>query len=164
MWIKLSKFFYILLVLYYGWFQIIFFQFPNMLLLLGAGMIGFILLDSLQSKKNIFKYLTRELLLWFAFGVTSFIFGLMIAVDYTNLINALSTFLQFLILIWGIVYIANQDGNINFFVDVFTGYSIISALTTLFWGINYGQGRISMGLSNNTILNTDFLEPVKRLT
>ncbi|MFX4263243.1 O-antigen ligase family protein [Pelotomaculum propionicicum] len=149
MWIRNSKLFYILLVIYYGWFQIVFYQIPNMMLFLGSGMIYFILLHAIQSRINIFKSLTGELKLWIVFAFTSFLFGLMVAVNKVYLINSVATFVQFTILIFGIVYISNQDRKIDFFINVFIIFTLLCAVTTVFWGLDYGQGRITMGINNN---------------
>jgi O-antigen ligase len=147
--IKTSKMFYVLLVLYYGWFQTVFFEIPNMLLFLGSGMIGFIILHALQTGRSIFNSITKEIKIWILFAFTSLMFGLIVAVNQGLLIRSIITFVEFLILMFGIVYISNQDRNINFFVNVFVVFAIISAITTLFWGVEIGHGRISMGLSDN---------------
>lgn len=149
MWIKFSKLFYVLLVIYYAWFQVVFFQVPNMLLILGVCTMGFIILHALQTRTNILKSLTTELKLWILFTFTSFAFGLLVAVNQGYLISSITTFSQFLVLIFGIVYISNQDQNIDFFIKVFITFTIICAITTVFWGVNYGRGQISMGLNNN---------------
>jgi len=147
--LKTSKLFYALLVFYYAWFQVVFFQIPNMLFVLGAGMIGFILLDALMTRTNITKSLTSELILWFLFAFTSLAFGLMVAVSLENLLSTIIDFFEFLFLMFVIVYISNKDRSINFFVDVFIALAITCAITTIFWGVDYDHGRITMGLSNN---------------
>jgi hypothetical protein len=56
MWIKLSKLFYVLLVMYYGWFQFIFFKIPNMLLFLGSSItISSIAFGMLVAYYNVHK-------------------------------------------------------------------------------------------------------------
>lgn len=147
--IKFSKLCYILLVLYYGWFQIVFFQIPNMLVVLGAGMIGCIILHSLVTGTKIINGVTIELILWIVFVCTSLIFGMLVAVNHEFLFSSLMTFVEFLFLIFGITYISKCDGKIEFFINVFILFALICAITTMFWGVNYGQGRISMGLTNN---------------
>ncbi|MED3998187.1 O-antigen ligase family protein [Peribacillus frigoritolerans] len=147
--IKLSKLFYALLILYFGWFQITFFQIPNMLLILGAGMMGFIILHAILTKTKITNSVTTELMLWILFVFTSFIFGMLVAVNFGYLLSSLMIFCEFLVLMFGIIYISNHDRKIDFFINLFIGYSIICAFTTVFWGVEYGQGRITMGLSNN---------------
>ncbi len=149
MWIKLSKLFYVLLIMYYGLFQNVFFQIPNMMLILGTGMIGFVLLHTLQTRTSLLKPLTIELLFWTLFVITSLIFGLVIAVNQRFLISAISTFCQYLILIYGIIYIAIQDRKVDFFVKTFIIFAMVSAILTVLWGVDYGSDRISLGPGNN---------------
>lgn len=149
MWINFSKVFYVLIVFYYGWFQIVFFPIPKMLLLLGAGMIGFILVHAIETRTNILTYFPKELVFWFLFLITSLIFGLIVAKDYGILLSAIQTYGQFLVLILGILYISYNDKRVDFFVNVFIVFAILCALTTIFIGIDYGFGRITMGKTNN---------------
>ena len=148
MWIKLSKLFYALLIIYYGWFQIVFFQIPNMLLILGVGMMGFIFIHALKTR-NLVDSLTTELKIWILFAFTSFGYGMLVAVNQRYLISSILLFTQFLVLMYGIVYISNQETNIDFFIKIFIMFAVLCAITTVFWGVDYGKGRISMGLSNN---------------
>lgn len=147
--IKISKLFYFCLLMYYGWFQVVFFQIPNMLLILGIGMMGFIFLHAIMYRVNLLRTLTIEFSLWIMFAVTSLLFGLLIATNQNVLMNQLMTFIQFLIMMYGIIYISIQDRKIDFFINTFIIFSIVCAFTTLFWGVDYGQGRLSMGMSNN---------------
>ncbi len=147
--LRASKIFYVLIVMYYGWFQVVFSPIPNMLLLLGLGMIGFIILHALQNRKNLFESLTVELMLWVLFAYTSLLFGLLVAVNYGNLSRSIITFCEFIFLMFGIVYISNQDRNINFFINVFIFFAIICAVTAIFWGVDTGQGRIGLGAGDN---------------
>lgn len=148
--IKLSKLFYALFIIYYGWFQIVFFQIPHMLLILGAGMMGLIIMNALPTR-NLGNSLTTELKIWILFTVTSFAFGLCVAVNYQFLTSAISTFSQFLLLMYGIVYISNQDRTIDFFIKMFIVLSVLCAITTVFWGVEYvhTSGQLSMGILNN---------------
>lgn len=150
MWIKFSKLFYVLLVIYCGWFQFVFFEVHNMLLILGVFMMGFISLHALQTRTNILKSLTIELKLWILFAFTSFAFGLLPIVNQGFFfIRGITTFSQLLVLIYGVIYISKQDRNIDFFIKVFIAFAIICAVTTMFWGVNYRGGQITMGLRNN---------------
>ena len=90
-----------------------------------------------------------ELKMWILFAVTSFVYGLFVAVNHGNLISSIFTFSQFLVLMYGIIYISDQDRTIDFFIIMFIVYAMFCAITTVFWGVEYGQGRISMGLANN---------------
>ncbi len=147
--LKASKVFYFLLLFYYGWFQYVFFQLPNMLMILGMAIIGFIILDALQSNVSIIRSITPELLYWIIFAFTSLIFGMFVAVNTDLLISQLSTFMQYILLILSIVYISGRDKKLDFFVSTYIAYALLAAVTALFRGHNYGQGRISLGAINN---------------
>ena len=64
MYIKLSKIFYILLIFYMSWIQIAFFQIPNLLLVFGAPMVGFLVFHMIQHKTNLRKVFPIEINLW----------------------------------------------------------------------------------------------------
>ncbi|USD17469.1 O-antigen ligase family protein [Priestia megaterium] len=147
--IKFSQLFYGLIILYYGWFQVVFFQVPNGLLMLGTGMIGCIILDALMTKKNLLDYITKEIFLWFIFALTAFLFGIFLVENKSSLFSSILTFSQFLFLIYGIVYISKRKGTISFFVNIFIIFAVICALTTVTVGVEVGQGRISMGTRAN---------------
>ncbi|MGN7482841.1 O-antigen ligase family protein [Priestia megaterium] len=147
--IKFSQLFYGLIILYYGWFQVVFFQVPNGLLILGSGMIFCIILDALMTKRNLLDYITKEIFLWFIFALTSFLFGIFLVENKGSLFSSILTFSQFLFLIYGIVYISKRKGTINFFVNIFIIFAVICAFTTVTLGVEVGQGRISMGTRAN---------------
>lgn len=147
--IRISKVLYFLLVIYYGWFQIVQFQIPNILLILGIGIMAFIILDALNNRINLLKSLTIEISSWIIFAFTSLFFGMIVASNQDYLFDGISTYFQFLILMFSVIYISSRENNINFFMNVFIFLAVISALTTIFRGFNYGGGRMSMGINNN---------------
>lgn len=149
MFLKLSKFFYFLLVMYYGWFQVVFFQIPKMLLLLGFLMMACIISHACINKINLLKYITIELFLWLLFAFTSFAFGFFIARNSSIMTSYIVTYVEFLILIYGMIFISGQEKNIDFFINTFVFFSIVCSITTIFFGVDYGGGRISMGVTNN---------------
>lgn len=147
--INISKFLFITFLFYIEWFQVVFIQIPNMLFLLGSGMFIFIILHAFQTKLDMVKVLTMEFYLWGFFALSSLFLGMLVAVNYGFLISAISSFVQYLILMYCIVYISIQDDNIDFFINVYILLAIVCAITAVFWGIDYEDGRISMGFRNN---------------
>jgi len=107
--IKMSKLFFAALLTYYGWFQAVFFQIPLMLPLLGAGMIGFILMNALLTGTDFKKFITFELAVWVLFALTSLLFGWFVAENKEYLVRSVSDFIEYLILIFGIIYISESD-------------------------------------------------------
>lgn len=146
--LKLLKLFFSLLLIYYGWFQTVFYQIPNMLLILGALMMVTIVLHSYTSRINLLKYITPELWLWIAFAFASYVSGILMTHIRANT-SSLFTYIEFLILIYGMIYISAQDKSIDFFVDLFILFATICSITTIFYGVEYSRGRISMGINSN---------------
>lgn len=147
--IKLSKLSFAALLIYYGWFQVVLFQIPNMLPLLGAAMIGFILLNAFLTRTDVLRFMTFELMMWVLFVATSLVFGYFVAENRVYLVKEALNFFEFLMLVYGIIYIANNDGNIDYFIKTFIVFTMICALTAVFAGVEYETGRISMGLTDN---------------
>ena len=151
--LKLSKVFFALLVFYYGWFQVVFFPIQNILFVLGAILMVCILMHAYMNNSAILKYITIELFMWTLFAFTSMAAGIFVAQNTILMANSLFTYFEFLILIYSIVYISCQDKSIKFFIDLFIIFSIVCAITIIFFGVEYSHGRISM--SGNSNPNSD---------
>jgi len=108
-----------------------------------------ILIHAYINQTTILKYITIELFMWILFAFTSLASGFFVARNIVLMADSLFTYIQFLILIYAIVYISVQDNSINFFIDLFIIFSIICAVTIIFFGVEYKDGRISMGSNNN---------------
>ena len=147
--IKLSKLFFAAILIYYGWFQAVFFQIPLVLPILGAVMIGFLLLNALLTDTDLTKLITFELAVWILFAVTSLVFGYFVAENIGFLVSEVYNLFEYLMLIYVILYIADKDGNLDFFIKTFIIFALICALTAVFAGVEYEPGRISMGLTDN---------------
>jgi len=147
--IKVSKLFFAAILIYYGWFQAVFFQIPLVLPILGAVMIGFILLNALLTCTDLTKLITFELAVWILFAVTSLVFGYFVAESIGFLVSEVYNLFEYLMLIYVIIYIADKDGNLDFFIKTFIIFALICALTAVFAGVEYEPGRISMGLTDN---------------
>jgi O-antigen ligase len=147
--IKLSKLFFAAILIYYGWFQAVLFQIPFMLPILGAAMIGFIVLNALLTGTGLTRLITFELAMWILFAVTSLVFGYFVAENIGFLVSEVYNLFEYLMLIYAIIYIADKDGNLDFFIKTFIIFALICALTAVFAGVEYEPGRISMGLTDN---------------
>ena len=145
----LSKLFYATFLVYYGWFQMVFFTIPNMSLLLGSAMVLFILFHSLTHKMPILKGITIELLIWGFFIVTSLATGIIVAANVGLLLSSLFTFLQYLIMIFGMTYISSKEKKIDFLINIYVIFAIICSLTTIFSGYRYSSTRITMSEATN---------------
>lgn len=145
----ISKIFFMLFLLYYGWFQKVFFRISNMTFLLGVGMILFIVFHSLKYNTPIIKSVTFELTIWAIFALTSLFTGFFVAVNLNLLLDSLMTFIEYLILIFGMVYISSKENKIDYFINTYLLFSFICAITTIFGGVHYSSSRISMSGSTN---------------
>lgn len=147
--LKLSKLFFALFLLYSGWFQFVFFQISNMSLLLGAGMMLFIIFHSLLHKNPVSNLVTAEIAVWILFAFTSLLTGFFVAVNADLLLEAIKTFMQYLIMISGVVYISSKDKKIDYFINVYFLFSLTCAISTLTSGVYYSSIRISMSETTN---------------
>lgn len=147
--LNLSKLFYAIFLLYYGWFQKVFYVIPQMSIIVGLGILGFIILDFLINRTQINKAVTSEIIVWFIFAMTSLSTGIFVAYNIGEMINAISTFMQCLIIIFSMVYISLQDKKIDYFINIYILFCIICSFTTLFRGVYVFSGRFSMSYSTN---------------
>lgn len=152
MFLSLSKFFYVLFLFYLGWFQQAFFQIPRMPLVLGLGMLGFLVLYKLGNGTKVSFVVTKPLLIWICFCIYILFSGFFIAYDFGYLASSWFTYLQILAMIFFIINISEIDGDIDFFIKIYILFSIVYMFSMLFWGFHIG-GRVF--LSENSNPNTD---------
>lgn len=145
----LSKLFFVLFLLYYGWFQMVFFHISSMTFLLGSVMIYFIVMHFLINKTPILRSVTSELIVWSLFALTSFCFGMVVAVNTSYVFNSVITFAENLVMIFGMVYISTQDKKIDFILNSYILFSLVCAIHTVFWGVYVTSNRISMSAATN---------------
>lgn len=145
---KLSKVLFVLFLFYIGWFQDVFFQIPNMPLLLGAGMIIVLLLHKLAVSKTASLVIPKPISIWLIFLFYCLLSGLFVAYDKSHLVSSLLTYFQTIAMM---VYIINvsaiEEGN-RFFLKTYLIYSIVYMCTMLFWGIE-SKGRLALSASSN---------------
>ena len=152
---KLSKFTYILLLFYIGWFQNLFFQVPRMSLILGFGMIILLMLYKMSTTENATFVLTKPIFIWLFFSYYALLSGLFVALDKGLLIDSLSTYIQILLIVFYIVNISVIEKDNKFFIKAYFIYSVIYMCTMLFWGVAVKGGRLA--LSENSNPNNDGL-------
>jgi len=120
-----------------------------MLLVLGVGMMFFIILHAIRTDEKIIKVINRELIFWILFAFSSLFTGSIVAVNFSHVFQSVITFIEFLVLIYGIVYISKQDKSIDYFINIFIIFSLVCGVTTVFWGVDLGNGRRAMGHLDN---------------
>lgn len=150
MWLKLSKVFLALLILYTGYFQAVFFPIPIMLLILGSLLVLFLLIHMYQQSTPISNGFTIEIVLWLVFAFSSLFIGYVIVDNKSHLLSSIFTLIQNIIFIIVIVYISKHDENIDYIINILLFLALISALTTIFWGKGYmGGQQISLTAHTN---------------
>ncbi len=147
--LPLGKLFFIFILFYMGWFQWVFEGVPHLTLLLGAVMIAFLLFHSLLYKKSIIQVITFEILIWMIFAMLSLGIGVYVAINTGYLFDSIITYIQYLMLIFAMVYISLREKRINFIINAYILLAIVCALTTKFWGVYVFSNRISMSISMN---------------
>lgn len=147
--LAISKLFFVLMLLYYGWFQMVYYTLPNMSFMLGSIMMYFILLHILVYKTDFLSCITPELLLWFVFAYTSICFGMVVAVNTSYLLYSATTFMEHLIMIYAMVYISTYDKKMDFIINSYIFFSLVCAVYTVMFGVYTFSGRISMSASTN---------------
>jgi len=149
MWLNLSKISLALLILYMSYFQVVFFSIPKLVLLLGILTVLFLIIFMYQRSTPINNGFTVEIVLWIAFAVSSLFIGYVIAINHGHLISAIVTLIEYLILIIAICFVSKYDGNIDYTVNVYIILALSCALTTIFWGVDFLGGQISLTATTN---------------
>ena len=150
--IKLAKLFFLLLFYYFAWYQYAIAAIPRLLIMLGLPMIFFIFLHYYNKKLDVLKALTKEVGLWLLFALTSFIFGIFVAENQQDMISSILTLCQFIIVFTAILIIADEDQKVDFFAIAYVILAILCALTVIFFGEDFGHGRISLKGRNPNFL------------
>lgn len=149
MWLNLSKISLALLILYMSYFQVVFFSIPKMVFLFGALTVLFLIIFMYQKSTPINNGFPVEIVLWITFAISSLFIGYVIANNQGHLLSAIVTLIQYIILIIAICFISKYDGNIDYIVKVYIIVALLCALTTIFWGVDYLGGQISLTAATN---------------
>lgn len=145
----LTKIFFSLLLIYLGWFQDVVFKIPIAGTLIGAVITVCLAFHLFNQKKIPVKTVNFELISWSVFVVFAISAGMYIAVNVDIMLSSMFTFIQFLLLNFIMIYISIYDQKIDYFINLFLFLSMLSALTTVFWGVHYISDRISMSYETN---------------
>lgn len=147
--LTVSKFCYFLLLIYMGWFQWVFYSLPYVSLAIGSCMLVFIIYHCLIYKKSIFQALNFEISAWIIFSITSLASGILVAVNMEFLTDSIITFIEFLLVIYTMIFISLQEKSIDYFINSFIVYSLVCSFTTIFFGTYVYFGRMSMSATTN---------------
>lgn len=147
--LQVSKMLFLAIILYFGWFQWVFFGIPNLSLVLGAGIIGCIALHALLCKESLLKGMSIEVILWIAFVIASLVIGVVVATNMDYLVSSMISYIQYLILIYAMAFISIQDKKLDYVIHAYVMLAIACAITTLFSGVDVYSNRTSMSASVN---------------
>ncbi|HEF7294295.1 TPA: O-antigen ligase family protein [Bacillus cereus] len=148
MFLKISKIFYVFFMFYIMWFQPVFFTINNAPLILGLGMIGFLLLHKLSIGEELSFLITRPIFLWIIFTVYAFSTGYFVATNKILLINSIITYIQTIVMMIFIINLSKYEESNKFFVNSYATLAIIYALTLIFWGYD-NKGIMTISMSSN---------------
>lgn len=149
MFLKLSKFFYLILLIYMTWFQVVFPPINNMLLFLGVIMLIPLVIDMLDNKTNLIYVFPFELVMWVIFGIVLLFSGMFTAKNLNLHFSSTMTYFQFILVMFTIIYISIREKKCDFFINSFIIIALLSALSSVVSPYDYGGGRISMSATNN---------------
>lgn len=150
MWVNLSKLFFAMMLLYSSYIQYLFFSISGLAALLGLLSLFFLLIAIYRQATPLLAGIGTELILWTVFAITSLFAGYFVAVDVHQLISSVFLYCQYLIMIAVICFISVYDDGIDFIVAVMTVLAFICAVTTIFWGVPFGNSeQITMGAFMN---------------
>lgn len=151
---KLSKVFFILYLFYVGWFNDVFYSVSILPMFFGLSTILFFLLYKLSSKEASLAIPVPAIIL-IVFLFYALLTGLFVASDKGYLLNSLFTFSHKIILMIYIINISMIENSNKFFIKTWVLYSIVYAITMLFWGYENIGGRLLLSINSNP--NTDAL-------
>lgn len=150
--LNLGKIFYIIFFVYIMWFQYFVSQINGGPLIFGFLMMFFLILTSLNKKRQIKLYIGYSMYTWFVFFIYILIVGYVVALDKLLLIESVFTYGQTLLVIFFIINISLKEKSNLFFIRTYAALSIVYASSIIFWG--YRSGNI-ITLSANSNPNSD---------
>ena len=124
------KIFYVFYVLY-NVVSARIFTINNAPLILGLGMIGFLLLHKLSIGEELSFLITRPIFVDY-FTVYAFSTGYFVATNKILLINSIITYIQTIVMMIFIINLSKYEESNKFFVNSYATLAIIYALTLIF--------------------------------
>lgn len=149
--LKLSEFFFFMMLLYFQWFQYAFFEIPFMMVFTGAGMLGFLALHYYLEDNRLVLPVPGEYVWWLLFFAFAFATGLFLAASKPVFIELLSTSFQYLLIGYAVFLIAAKEKDLDFLIKALLITYLLAAATTILFPVEDPQdpGRFTMGLTNN---------------
>lgn len=149
--LSITKFFFFLILIYSGWFQYAFFQIPNMLLILGIGMLGSIILYYYKKDARIVLPVSLEYLFWLVFFLYSFVSGILVASNKSHVIRSILTGFEYFLVGYILFLIVAEEKKLDFFIKTFILYSVLAAITTILFPVEIVRdpGRYTMNADLN---------------
>lgn len=149
--LKVSEFFFCIMLLYFEWFSCAFFEIPYMMFFTGAGMIGFLALHYYLEDNRMIVPISEEYIIWLLFFIYSFVFGLLVNANFSVFISSIGTSFEYLIIGYAVFLIAAKEKNLDLFINAFLITSVIAAATTILFPVEvpHDPGRYTMGLNSN---------------
>lgn len=144
-----SKALYLLFVFYTNWFQKRYFSISNLPLVLGSGMIVFLLSHKFIMTKKLKFNVPKPLTLWVIFAIYCLVSGVFVTSGSSQFLSSWITYLQVLILVFYIINVSMMERTNKFFVTSMFALSLVYLITMLVDGFVTKQGRLYFSETSN---------------
>lgn len=153
-WLDFSKFLFFVLFLYLNWYKEIWGDVP---IVLYGSVVALTLSLILPFGNSLLRFLNLRNLTGFykvllAFGVYSFISGIIVCSDRTLLISSIITYFSYMVVLFDCCLISQRDGGWSWLLNTMVLVALTCCIQVIFWGkpmLNGGATAITMSALNN---------------
>lgn len=149
---KLSKALFALFMINYIWFSRTFSipSWTNYILIVGFTVTGVLSSGDFFNQKKVFLKLNKYFMYWSVFVIYVLVSGIFVAKNYSIVLNHVSLLLEVLLVLLYVGFIAETEGTLRFFYQVFMVIAAIYTLSLLRNGVmNSRSGRLYLSETSN---------------
>lgn len=149
---KLSKALFALFMINYIWFSRAFSipSWTNYILIVGFTVTGVLSSGDFFNQKKVFLKLNKYFMYWSVFVIYVLVSGIVVAKNYSIVLNQVSFLLVVLLVLLYVGFIAETEGTLRFFYQVFMVIAAIYTLSLLRNGVmNSRSGRLYLSETSN---------------
>ena len=149
---KLSKALFALFMINYIWFSRAFSipSWTNYILIVGFTVTGVLSSGDFFNQKKVFLKLNKYFMYWSVFVIYVLVSGIFVAKNYSIVLNHVSLLLEVLLVLLYVGFIAETEGTLRFFYQVFMVIAAIYTLSLLRNGVmNSRAGRLYLSETSN---------------
>lgn len=149
MFLTLSKIIFIIFIFYTSWFQKRYFSVPNLLLVLGLGMVVLLFMHKYKTANSLRLSVPKPLILWILFALYCLFTGVLLTSGSGHFITSWITYIQILAMIFYVVNVSMMEKSNKFFVKVYFALSFVYLMTMILDGFVTRQGRLYLSEASN---------------